>query len=82
MFMNVACPECGHRCRVAEHPLGQQVRYPACSKSYQCGPASPSLLATQSLLPEDALKRAQEEWRKLVPAGQMPPGRKSPPAGK
>jgi DNA-directed RNA polymerase subunit RPC12/RpoP len=46
MFMNVTCPTCGHKCRVAERALGQQVQCPACLKSFQCGSTSPPSLAT------------------------------------
>jgi predicted Zn finger-like uncharacterized protein len=46
MFMNVTCPACGHKWRVSERMLGQQVKCPACSKSFPCGSVSPPSLAT------------------------------------
>lgn len=49
MFMNVTCPTCGHRFRVPERSLGQQVKCPACSQLFQCGTTSPpSLMARPS----------------------------------
>jgi len=46
MFMNVACPTCGHNCRFPERLIGQQVKCPACSNLFQCGTMSlPSLAA-------------------------------------
>ena len=47
MFMNVTCPTCGHRCRVPESSLGQQVKCPACSQLFQCGSASPPSLTAR-----------------------------------
>lgn len=37
MFMNVVCPHCNHRCRVAESMLGKPVVCPGCSRQFQCG---------------------------------------------
>lgn len=47
MFMNVTCPTCGHRCRVPERSLGQQVKCPACSQLFQCGTVSPPSLTAR-----------------------------------
>jgi DNA-directed RNA polymerase subunit RPC12/RpoP len=44
MFMNVSCPKCGHKWRVPESCLGQQVRCPGCSSLFQCGSVSPGSL--------------------------------------
>src|SRR5438105_2409759 len=47
MFMNVTCPTCGHKCRVPESAMGQQVKCPACSNPFQCGSVSPPSLVTR-----------------------------------
>lgn len=52
MFMNVSCPTCGHKCRVPESSLGQQVRCPACSNLFECGTLSPPSLAARPVPPE------------------------------
>jgi DNA-directed RNA polymerase subunit RPC12/RpoP len=49
MFMNIACPSCGHRCRVPERSLGQQVVCPKCSQPFQCGSVSPPSLTAHPL---------------------------------
>jgi DNA-directed RNA polymerase subunit RPC12/RpoP len=46
MFMNVVCPTCGKKCRVAESALGQVAQCPACAQSFQCGSVSPKSLQT------------------------------------
>jgi DNA-directed RNA polymerase subunit RPC12/RpoP len=46
MFMNVTCPMCGHKWRVPERAMGQQVSCPACSKSFQCSAVAPPSLTT------------------------------------
>jgi DNA-directed RNA polymerase subunit RPC12/RpoP len=43
MFMNAACPACGHKHRVPERSFGQSVKCPACANLFQCGAASSSL---------------------------------------
>ncbi len=52
MFMNITCPACGHRCRVPERSLGQQVVCPMCSQPFQCGSVSPPSLTAHSVAPE------------------------------
>jgi DNA-directed RNA polymerase subunit RPC12/RpoP len=53
MFMNVTCPACGHKWRVPERALGQQVKCPACSKLFQCGSVSPPSLTPRPVAAED-----------------------------
>ncbi len=52
MFMNIACPACGHRFRVPERSLGQQVVCPACTQAFQCGSVSPPSLTARPLASE------------------------------
>jgi DNA-directed RNA polymerase subunit RPC12/RpoP len=47
MFMNATCPMCGHRWRVPERMLGQQIPCPACSRLFQCGSVSPPSLSAR-----------------------------------
>jgi DNA-directed RNA polymerase subunit RPC12/RpoP len=49
MFMNVACPTCGHICRFPERMIGRQVECSACSNPFQCGTMSPPSLTTRPL---------------------------------
>jgi DNA-directed RNA polymerase subunit RPC12/RpoP len=52
MFMRIACPVCGHLCRVPESALGKQVVCPACSKPFLCGSVSPPSLTARPLASE------------------------------
>jgi DNA-directed RNA polymerase subunit RPC12/RpoP len=52
MFMNLACPTCGHQCRVPERMIGQQMKCPACSTLFQCGSVSPPSLVTRPVVAE------------------------------
>ncbi len=42
MFVNVTCPQCGHKWRVPESAFGQRVKCPACGSLVPCGPAAPA----------------------------------------
>lgn len=58
MFMNATCPSCGHRWRVPECTLGQQVKCPACAGLVLSGPAS--LLSAAGVVPSPAPVTARE----------------------
>lgn len=70
MFMNITCPTCGHRCRVPERSLGQQVKCPACSHLFQCGTASPPSLTAR---PASAAKSSGVQETPQARAAQVLP---------
>jgi DNA-directed RNA polymerase subunit RPC12/RpoP len=54
VFMNIVCPTCGHKWRVPERALGQQVQCPGCTRFFQCGTTSPPSLTARPLAPAHA----------------------------
>lgn len=53
MLMTVKCPACGEKSRMPESAFGQQVKCPACSALFQCGPGPSPVQATPQVRAAD-----------------------------
>jgi DNA-directed RNA polymerase subunit RPC12/RpoP len=74
MFMSIACPSCGHRFRVPERSLGQQVVCPKCSQPFQCGSVSPPSLTVRPLAsgkPSTVQEMPQARLASIQPAASI-----------